>query len=138
MYVSIKIVICITVAFPVNKLGKWYAKFVYNRILHQLVQRYFAPYYDSTPTNFIYSLFKKNTMPKMLNISKTKYRNHGKLELFYVHNIPDSSNCPPLRWLQRLQIVFSISLRSHDSSPEATHRHRTTKTKLRNIVTTLF
>lgn len=136
---STKIVICIAVAFPVNKLGKWYAKFVYNRTLHQLVQHYFAPYYDSTPTNFIYTLFKKkNTTPKMLNISKTKYRNHGKLELFYVHNKPDSSDSPPLRWLQRLQIVFTISPRSHDSSPEATHRHRTTRTKLRNIVTTLF
>lgn len=103
------------------------------------VQRYFAPYYDSTPTNFIYTLFEKKIQrQKMLNISETKYRNHGKLELFYVHKIPDSSNCPPLRWLQRLQIVFSISLRSHDSSPEATHRHRMTRTKLRNIVTTLF
>lgn len=79
-------------------MEKGYAEFVYNRTLHQLVQRYFAPYYDSTPTNFIYTLFEKKIQrQKMLNISETKYRNHGKLELFYVHEIPDSSNCPPLR-----------------------------------------
>lgn len=50
------------------------------------------------PPRILFTLYlKKNTTPKMLNISKTKYRNHGKLELFYVHNKPDSSDSPPLR-----------------------------------------
>lgn len=57
-----------------KSLEKGYAEFVYNRTLHQLVQRYFAPYYDSTPTNFIYTLFEKKIQrQKMLNISETKY-----------------------------------------------------------------
>lgn len=137
MYVSIKIVVCITVAFPVKKLGKRICQICLQSNFTSIGTALFRPLLWFNPHEF-YLHFKKNTTPKMLNISKTKYRNHGKLELFYVHNKPDSSDSPPLRWLQRLQIVFTISPRSHDSSPEATHRHRTTKTKLRNIVTTLF
>lgn len=51
------------------------------------------------PPRILFTLYlkKKIQRQKMLNISETKYRNHGKLELFYVHKIPDSSNCPPLR-----------------------------------------
>lgn len=54
--------------------------------------------------------------------------------LFYVKQVPAPKSSLPLRWLQRLQIVFSISLRSHDSSPEATNRQRKTRAKLRNVV----